>query len=425
MLYKCDLIINFSELTQKFELLKNQVLEVNLITGKIVSLDAYLNQNCQKHFRHLIIPSFATAHSHAFQFAMRGFADNPFNFSDWVNKFLYPTVEKLDESSFRIILKKFFKQLLRNGVTTLGEFHYLHHNKKLYDFDLIFLEEAAISGIRLSFLQSAYDLGTRDAQKKFHSTINGFLSSLDTLEQHFKTFNRQDNWSLSVAPHSLHGCSPELLSESVKWALDKNRKWHIHLAEQKNDINFSNYKFSKSPLFALEEILKNNLNDKSCLVHAVWLDKNEQQLFNERGLNLIYNPQTNMYLGDGITNLFDMGLNLTNKFALGTDSNNALNMLQEAKLAECLQRVSKLEMGILSSHRLFASITCFSGDLLNLPIGQLKENYFADFLEINLSKISLDIENSDIDYILNNLIFSGFESSLIEQTYIGGKAIDN
>ena len=417
-------LLRQNEETQ-FYIDKNKVIEVDEI-GLIRKIsDKSDNDKINIELKGLTSPAFVNSHSHAFQISMRGKADNPKNFKDWVQRYLYPTVKSFSEKELRKTYQIFFKELLRNGIASLGEFHYFHHEKENdFKFDQIFLEEAYESGIRLSLLQSAYDLGAYTAQKRFHSSVELFLKSLKNIEEWFIRNKMNKDWSISVAPHSLHGASADLIKESVSWAYGRDLNWHIHLAEQKDDINFSLNKYQKTPLLALEELLKEKLNSNASLVHACWLSADEINLFNERKLNLIYNPMTNMYLGDGVTKLSEFNFSKS-KIALGTDSNNAFNMPQEAKTAELIQRLSHHEMGIIDPNILYASITSYSGELLNLNVGKIEENYFADMIEIDIEKM-VDVSLADLttEEVLNHLIFSGFESKFIKKMMISGKEKD-
>ncbi len=421
-MFRLDYLLTQTDSNSEFQLLKNQLLTVDS-NGFITSVKPYQNEVVDDHIQNLVMPSFANAHSHGFQIGMRGVADNPRNFADWVNRYLYPSVEKITAESFRILMRKLYREMLSFGITALGEFHYFHHNDsdRKFEFDLIVLEEAKAAGIRLSLLQSAYDLGNRDAQKRFHANATEFEQSLQTCENWIQNEQLSDTWSLSVAPHSLHGCSAPLLEAAVDWAVKRRKFWHIHLAEQQHDLPHAQKQFGTSPLLALRDILGTNLTNLACLVHAVWLNNEEIDLFNNLGLNLIYNPITNMYLGDGITKTVQFNLPHS-KVALGTDSNNAFNMLNEVKMMECLQRVSSLDMGVINSHHLLASITSFSGELLNLKTGILHEGYLADMIEIKLSdKLQCNLDDLSVDDMLNHLIFSGVDRADLGRTIIGGE----
>jgi 5-methylthioadenosine/S-adenosylhomocysteine deaminase len=424
MIFRLDFVLTQSRLGAPFELLENMQMVVSP-DGFITDFSPFAGGAVDYHLNDLVMPSLANAHSHGFQIGMRGVADNPKNFADWVDRYLYPDAEQINENEFRMRMRLLYRELLAHGVTSLGEFHYFHHNSfdRDFSYDRIVLEEAKAAGIRLSLLQSAYDLGTREAQKRFHSNSQEFGNSLTRIENWLKENNLTEQWSLSVAPHSLHGCSPELLESAVDYALRHNRHWHIHLAEQKHDLPHAQKAFGTSPLLALREILGEKLNSKASLVHAVWLSEEELDLFTNLKLNLIYNPLTNMYLGDGISQTRKMDFTKS-KIALGTDSNNAFNMFNEAKSLELLQRTESLEMGILNPHQLLASITSFSGELLNLKTGLLTKDYAADMIELRFyEKFNLSAADISVDTIVNHLIFSGIERADIKRVHIGGKVV--
>ena len=95
MNFKADYILT-QRTSPKFELLQNQYIEVDE-NGKISSISDYTNQTIDTHFTRLLIPGLTNAHSHGFQLMMRGKADNPSDFIDWVNTYLYPSVRSFDE----------------------------------------------------------------------------------------------------------------------------------------------------------------------------------------------------------------------------------------------------------------------------------------------------------------------------------------
>src|SRR3569832_1318430 len=102
-----------------------------------------------------------SAHSHAFHRGMRGRSHigqlSADSFLGWRND-MYAYVQALDCDSFYDLCKQTFKEMRRNNITTVGEFHYLHHSKArqhtdvdgdLYDFDRIILKAANDANIRI------------------------------------------------------------------------------------------------------------------------------------------------------------------------------------------------------------------------------------------------------------------------------------
>src|SRR5205085_11727228 len=105
----------------------------------------------------------------------------------------------------------------------------------------------------------------------------------------------------------------------------------------------------------------------------------------------------NMALGDGIAdipNRIARGVTVS----LGTDANNRLNLFDEMRAVEYLQRVSRLEMGIIpgavadsrgSALPLFVMGTIGGARTLGLDAGRIEAGRWADLVAIDLTDPSL------------------------------------
>src|SRR5262249_36457837 len=80
--------------------------------------------------RAMILPGFVDAHSHAFQRAIRGAthvrAREQSTFWSWRTA-MYRVANELDPERLFAITKLAFAEMLRAGITCVGEFHYVHH----------------------------------------------------------------------------------------------------------------------------------------------------------------------------------------------------------------------------------------------------------------------------------------------------------
>jgi formimidoylglutamate deiminase len=81
----------------------------------------------------LAIPGIPNAHSHAFQYAMAGLTENhsesrSSNFWTWRNE-MYNLALNIDPDSLQVIATMLYSEMLKNGYTSVAEFHYLHHDK--------------------------------------------------------------------------------------------------------------------------------------------------------------------------------------------------------------------------------------------------------------------------------------------------------
>ena len=75
----------------------------------------------------VVLPGLADVHGHAFHRALRGrtHADGG-TFWSW-REAMYAVAARLDPDSYLSLARTTFQELTRAGVSTVGEFHYLHH----------------------------------------------------------------------------------------------------------------------------------------------------------------------------------------------------------------------------------------------------------------------------------------------------------
>ena len=368
----------------------------------------------------LVLPGMVNGHSHAFQVLLRGYADHPKDFRDWVDNYLYPLVLKLDSHLLSDSTTRAYQQMIRNGITSVGEFHYIHNLDGIKEGAEIVIDSALKTGIRQRLLYTGYDLGNKKGQGRFHRTVEEVLNSLDYLRT---KYSETSTIHIGAAPHSLHGASPEMIRQLVKWAQENDEIAHIHLAEQQSDVEEARTIFNKRPVEVLKDL--GVLSEHLAIVHGIWLEEDEIALMAEMGTKHVYNPLTNMYLGDGIANL-PAYVKCCVPTSLGTDANISLNLIHEARIAEWLQRIKTLQMGILKRNGqtspqllLWDMMTKNGGKALNLPIGEIKENYFADFILINDGEISLIEENDLITQLTSSY---SMEHGLLA-SWVGGNQV--
>ena len=346
-----------------------------------------------EHIKGFSLPGLVNSHSHAFQVLLRGWGDNPNNFEDWVNNCLYPLIKSLQLKDIVTATKVAYAQNIRNGITSVAEFHYIHN--LLLDEDAGDDEDpisngviaaAKDVGIRLRFLYTGYDLGKKPGQERFHRLKRPVLRSLDTLKDRYQN---DPLVHIGCAPHSLHGASVAMINALVDWAYEKNEPIHIHLSEQQSDLKLSQEKYGRSPTMFLAE--RDFISQHMSIVHGIWVGSEDLAELAGTGVTLITNPLTNQHLGDGIAPIPEY-IRHRIPVAVGTDANVSLNMFAELRALEWMQRLKSLEMGIAGSYvadktasqTLFDMATKNGAKALRLPIGELREGKFADFIVITL-----------------------------------------
>lgn len=146
---------------------------------------------------------------------------------------------------------------------------------------------------------------------------------------------------VGLAPCSPFSVSRDLMRDTALLARDKGVMLHTHLAENDEDIAYSLAKFGCRPGQYAEEL--GWTGPDVWHAHCVKLDPSEIALFARSGTGVAHCPCSNCRLGSGIAPvraMRDAGV----KVGLGVDgsaSNDAGNLVAEARQAMLLQRVMR------------------------------------------------------------------------------------
>ena len=118
----------FKALLQNSGWLENAVVSVDEC-GKIAAVSQEPQSNAV--FRGFALPAFQNAHSHAFQYAMAGMAENNAGDDDFWSwrEAMYRLALNLNPDEIKTIAAMLYAELLRNGYSNVAEFHYVHHDK--------------------------------------------------------------------------------------------------------------------------------------------------------------------------------------------------------------------------------------------------------------------------------------------------------
>lgn len=387
----------------------------------------------------LILPGAVNSHSHAWQILLRGRVDFPKDFRDWVDRGLYPYLVDLDDDRLEAGCLLAFSEMALSGVTSVGEFHYVHNGPAATDplgaveRDALVIRAARRVGLRITLLRSFYDLGEKSGQDRFRETPTESVDRLDALDE---LFDDDPNVNLAAAPHSLHGASEGAIRTAFAWAEARDRPCHIHLAEQREDLEVSQTRYGTTPLRALERM--GILTPRLVCVHGVWLDPDECRALGTAGAGLAYNPTSNLALGDGISALSEMA-EAGVCISLGTDgacANNQVDLLAEVRRAEQLQRIRHLRMGVLPpllkdsdipspAQRLLRLATANGARNLGTHAGSLAPGRAADFIVLDTKDLSLlpHDPKGDGEDLLANVVNALSVRSALHASFVAGRSI--
>lgn len=361
----------------------------------------------------VLVPGTVNAHNHCFQSLLRGIAaDRPF--LEWRDRSLYhySPLMKLEDIYTGALFA--FGEMMKRGVTCVGDFFYLHNFG--LDSDEAIIQAAKDLGMRLGLVRTMYDWD--GAPAGYVESINQAVDNTKSLAQKYK-----DDSMVNIipAPHSLHAASPEMILAGHELAKEFGTKYHMHVAEEPFEVE--QVKKEHDGLTPLEYLDKIGVVDDSMvIIHGVWLKPEEIKNLGKQGGGLVYCPSSNMFLADGITDI-PLVMKSGVKIALGSDgacSNNRISVFEEMRMVSLLQKAKTCDALCVNYVQAFEMGTANGADLLGFQTGIIKEGYEADFTGIDLEDLSMMPISENLEQVLPNIVYS-MEPQAVKTVIVQGK----
>lgn len=294
------------------------------------------------------LPGFQNAHSHAFQYAMAGLAENhPVGSQDdfWTwREAMYQCALAVDPEQAEAIAAMVYAEMVRVGYTHVAEFHYLHHEKNgkpysnLAEMGERMISAAQKAGIKITLIPVFYQNGgfglpPQERQRRFISqTVDSYFNLFEASE---KIVKNNSHASLGLSIHSLRAVDLKDIVTTINQT-PATIPVHLHVAEQKKEIADCLAYCNKRPMQWLLENL--NVNDRYNLVHSTHLDDNELKGLARSGATVVLCPSTEGNLGDGIFRMREY-VKLGGRWCIGTDSHIGLSPVEEFRMIDYRQRL--------------------------------------------------------------------------------------
>jgi formimidoylglutamate deiminase len=307
----------------------------------------------------LALPGFQNAHSHAFQYAMAGLAENhPVGTDDdfWTwREAMYQCALSVNPDQAEAIAAILYAEMLRVGYTHVAEFHYLHHDKDgkpyshLAEMGERIVAAAKSAGIKITLIPVFYQKGgfglePQPRQKRFISkTADDYFNLFEASKLAIKNY---EHASLGFSVHSLRAVDLNDIKTTFLQG-PKDLPFHLHVAEQKKEVADCLAYCNRRPMQWLFDNVA--VNERFHLVHSTHLDDHELQLLAKSGANVVLCPSTEGNLGDGIFRMKEY-VKQGGRWCIGTDSHIGLNPLEELRMIDYRQR-------LITNHR-----NTFEGD---------------------------------------------------------------
>ncbi len=349
----------------------------------------------------LTVPGLANCHSHAFHRALRGRTQQGRGtFWTWREQ-MYAVAERLDPDGYLELARAVYREMVLGGVTTVGEFHYLHHGPGGTPYDdpnamgQALLEAGRRAGLRVVLLDTCYlaaGIGREPegVQRRFSDgTAHAWASRVDDLRRGVTPSApspaRRDTSDPSVgvgaAVHSVRAVPREQVPVVAEWAADHRAPLHVHLSEQVAENDECHAAHGLSPTELLAEA--GALGERTSAVHATHLTPRDVGLLGASGTTACFCPTTERDLGDGIgpsRALLDAGSPLT----LGSDSHAVIDLFEEMRAVELDERLATRRRGHWSAPELLMAATAAGHRSLGLDdAGRIEVGARADLVTLD------------------------------------------
>lgn len=288
----------------------------------------------------VVTPGLVNTHHHLYQTLTRAVPGGQDALLFGWLKTLYPIWARFGPEEMFTSAQVGLAELALSGCSLTSDHLYLYPNgSRLEDT----IHAAAEVGVRFHPTRGAMSIGESDGGLPPDALVEREADILRDMVRVVDGFHDPAEGAMvrvGLAPCSPFSVSRDLMREAGVLARDKGVMLHTHLAENDEDIAYSLAKFGCRPGQYAEDL--GWTGDDVWHAHCVKLDAGEISLFARSGTGVAHCPCSNCRLGSGIAPvraMRDAGV----KVGLGVDgsaSNDAGNLIGEARQAMLLQRVA-------------------------------------------------------------------------------------
>jgi formiminoglutamate deiminase len=325
-----------------------------------------------------VVPGAANAHSHAFHRILRGRTHSEGGtFWQWRER-MYAAAATLDPEHYERLATAVFAEMLVNGWTAVGEFHYLHHlaGAEEHAMELALARAALATGIRLTLLDTAYlagGFGLPLAPEQWAFGDEGadaYLRRWHDLRERLP-----EGVLLGAALHSVRAVPADAMRTIVA-GLPETVPLHVHVSEQPQENADCRAAHGVTPIRLLADL--GVLAARTSLVHATHASPEDVALVAASGATVVMCPTTEADLGDGVgpaRAFADAGVPI----AIGSDQNAVVDPFLELRGLEAGERLASGRRGRFDPSELLAC----SGQAGYSALGLLT----GDFVELDAASI--------------------------------------
>ena len=355
-----------------------------------------------------ILPGFVNTHVHTSQQISRGVGDDV-DFITWLHKRMWPFESNMTEEDSYISTLMCSLELIKSGVTSFAE--------PGGQFVSGMAKATAESGLRGKLAKSVMDCG-EGLPAIWQKTMQEELDKqVDDLNKYHNTADgRVQVW---FGLRTIFNNTDELIVKTKELADKYNVGIHMHVAEAKSEIDYTNAVYGENTVTHLHKL---GVLDKNLLaVHTVWLTNEEIDLFKKYDVKVSHNPASAMrVLGFAkIPQMLEKGVCVS----IGTDgasSSNRMDMVDEMWLTSLIHKGWRLDSTVVPSTDILCMATKNGARALldDHIYGSLEAGKKADLIIINPFGPSMMPVNDPIAALVTAMHSTNIESTMCDGKWL-------
>ncbi|HIJ91059.1 MAG: amidohydrolase [Desulfobulbaceae bacterium] len=350
----------------------------------------------------LVMPGLVNTHTHAAMACFRGLADD-LPLMTWLTEYIFPVEANLTPEMVYHSSLLSMAEMIKSGTTSFCD---------MYLFAKEVARATVVSGMRGWLGEVLYDFPSPN----YGMPENGIFY----LEELMAEYRNHPLVSITVDPHAVYTCSPDLLKRLKDVAENHGAAYVIHLSETRDEVEGCLAKYGHTPVMHLDSL--GILDSRVVADHCVVLSEQEIALLAERGVKVAHCPESNMKLASGVAPVVEL-LAAGVTVGLGTDgaaSNNDVDMFGEMDSAAKLHKVHRLDPTVMSAETTLRMATLGGAKLLGAEsrIGSLEVGKKGDLIVLDMNKPHL----TPMYNIPSHLVYAATGSDVVHSV-INGRVV--
>lgn len=363
-------------------------------------------------------PGLINTHHHFYQYFSRNLPQvQNMELFDWLNT-LYEIWKGIDREIVYCSSALAMTELMKWGCTTAFDHHYVFPKAAGHLLIDEQFRAADALGMRFAASRGSMDLSKKDGGLPPDSvvqTVDEILEDSRRLAAEYHDASFGSMRTLALAPCSPFSVSSELMKQSALLARELGLRLHTHLAETKDEENYTLARFGMKPYDYIESL--GWTGSDVWYAHGIHFTDDELIRIAKSGSGVAHCPISNMKLASGVAKvprMLEMGIPV-GLAVDGSASNDGSNLLEELRVGYLLHRLTSAEKApsgydMLKMATVGGAKLLGRGDIGHIAPGMAADMFLVDTRRAELVGAALDPKNmlatvglkAPVDYAIIN-----------------------